>query len=676
MRFLKFLLLLSVCALPIVARAEINPANFDRTVKPQDDFYRFVNGTWLKNTAIPADQARWHTFTILAERNMEALHQIAERAAAKGKSGTAIEQLVGDFYASGMDEAAINAAGITPLQPQLDRIAAAKSPAEIFAVMGYLHAQGIRVGFGAGVGPDAKDSNTQIFQMRQAGLGLPGGGRDADRDYYFNTDERSVKIRAQYLAHIAKMLELSGWDAAATQAGAAGAMRIETALAEVSLPRATLRNPYASYNKIAVADLATKAPGLDWDGYFKAVGLGEFQELNLAHPKFFAGFAKLVNEAPAADWQAYLRWRVLSQFAGSLGTAFEEESFNFYSGVIAGVKERKPRWRRIVTATDNGLGEALGQLYVAEYFPPEAKTRVLKLVEDLRAALGDRIRALEWMDAPTKEKALAKLAAFSVKMGYPDKWQDYSALQLDRGPYVLNQLRIAQYEQKRNIARLGQPTDKTEWGMTPPTVNASYSPLANSITFPAGILQPPFFDPKADDASNYGGIGTVIGHEMTHGFDDSGRRFDYAGNLVDWWSKESGEEFNKRAAKVVEQFNGYTVLEGTLHLKGELTQGENIADLGGIRVAFAALQKALEGKPRAQIDGWTPEQRFFLSYANIWRDLQRPEEQRRRVNVDPHSPGNWRVNGPLSNLEEFWNAFEVPEGAPMRRSGDARVTIW
>ncbi len=676
MRSLKTLSLVWVCALGLVARAEITPANFDQSVKPQDDFYRFVNGTWLKNTAIPADQARWHTFTILAERNMEALRQLAERAAAKGKSGTAIEQLVGDYYASGMDEAAINATGIKPLQPLLDRVAAAHTPAEVFATLGALHAQGIRVGFGAGVGPDAKDSNTQIFQMRQGGLGLPGGGRDTDRDYYLNTDERSQKIREQYVAHIAKMLELSGWDATAAQAGAAGALRIETALAEVSLPRAALRNPYASYNKIAVADLAAKAPGLDWSGYFTTLGLGEFKELNLAHPKFFAGFAKLVQEAPAADWQAYLRWRLLSNFSTSLGTAFEEENFNFYSGVIAGVKERKPRWRRIVSATDNALGEALGQLYVAEYFPPEAKARVLKLVEDLRASLGDRIRALEWMDAATKEKALAKLAAFSVKMGYPDKWQDYSALHLDRSSYVLNQLRIAQYEQRRNIARLGRPTDKTEWGMTPPTVNASYSPQANSITFPAGILQPPFFDPKADDASNYGGIGTVIGHEMTHGFDDSGRRYDFAGNLVDWWSKESGEEFNKRAAKVVEQFNGYTVLDGTLHLKGELTQGENIADLGGIKVAYAALQKALEGQPHDKIDGWTPEQRFFLSYANIWRDLQRPEEQRRRVNVDPHSPGVWRVNGPLSNLEEFWTAFGVPEGAPMRRAGDARVTIW
>lgn len=677
MRFLKCLSLVSAgTALALAAHAEINPANFDRSASPQDNFYQFVNGTWLRSTAIPADQARWHTFTILAERNMEALHQLAERAAAKGKAGSASEQLVGDFYASGMDEAAIDAAGVAPLQPLFDRIAAAKSPAEIFAALGYLHAQGVRPAFGGFVGPDAKDSNVQIFQLRQGGIGLPGAGRDADRDYYFNTDERSVKIREQYVAHIAKMLELSGWDAADAQTGAAGAMRVETALAEVSLPRAALRNPYASYNKIAVADLATKAPGLDWAAYFRAIGLGEFKELNLAHPKFYAGLAKLVQEAPAADWQAYLRWRVLSGLANSLSAPFEEENFRFYSGVIAGVKERKPRWRRIVSATDNGLGEALGQLYVAEYFPPEAKTRVLKLVEDLRSALGDRIRALEWMDAPTKEKALAKLAAFSVKMGYPDKWQDYSALQLDRGPYVLNQLRIARYEQKRNVARLGQPTDKTEWGMTPPTVNASYSPSANAITFPAGILQPPFFDPKSDDASNYGGIGTVIGHEMTHGFDDSGRRYDHAGNLVDWWSKESGEEFNRRAAKVVEQFNSYTVLDGTLHLKGELTQGENIADLGGIKVAFAALQKALEGKSREKIDGWTPEQRFFLSYANIWRDLQRPEEQRRRVNVDPHSPGVWRVNGPLSNLEEFWSAFDVAERVPMRRSGDARVTIW
>lgn len=675
MRSLKHLSLASACALALVAQAEINPATFDHAVRPQDDFYQFVNGTWLKNVQIPADAARWGAFDELRERNWEALHRIAERAAAQGAQGTAIERLVGDFYASGMDEAAIAAAGLAPLQPLFDRIAAIRTPEDIFATIGYLHTQGVRPAFGGGVGPDAKDSNTQIFQLRQGGLSLPGAGRDTDRDYYLNTDERSQKIRAQYAAHVARMLELSGWEAAAAQAGAAGVLRIETALAEVSLPRAALRNPYASYNKIPVADLAAKAPGLDWAAYFKTVGLGEFKELNLAHPKFFAGLAKLVHEAPAADWQAYLRWKVMTSFASALPAAIEEESFRFYSGVIAGVQERKPRWRRVLAAADNGIGEALGQLYVAEYFPPEAKARVLKLVEDLRAALGDRIRALEWMDAPTKEKALAKLAAFTVKMGYPDKWQDYSALQLDRGPYVLNQLRIARYEQQRNVARLGQPTDKSEWGMTPPTVNASYSPSANAITFPAGILQPPFFDPKADDAVNYGGIGTVIGHEMTHGFDDSGRRFDHAGNLIDWWSQESSAEFTKRAAKIVEQFNGYTVLDG-LHLKGELTQGENIADLGGIKVAFAALQKALEGRPREKIDGWTPEQRFFLSYASIWRDLQRPEEQRRRVNVDPHSPGQWRVRGPLSNLDEFFAAFDVPEGAPMRRPADQRFTIW
>jgi putative endopeptidase len=676
MRSRKPLFLLAACALTLGARAEINPATFDRSVRPQDDFYQFVNGTWLKNTTIPADAARWGAFDELRERNWLALRTIAERVVAKGPGGTAIERLVGDFYASGMDEAAIDAAGVQPLQPAFARIAAANTPAEIFATIAFLHSRGLRAGFTAGVGPDAKDSNSQIFQMRQGGIALPGSGRDMDRDYYFNTDERSQKLRAEYVAHIARMLELSGLDAAAAQAGAAGVMRIETALAEVCLPRGALRNPYASYHKIPVSELAAKAPGVDWPLYFRTVGLGEFKEMNLAHPKFFAGFAKLVNEAPAADWQAYLRWRVVSSLAPYLSAPIEEENFRFYSGVIAGVKERKPRWRRVLAAADANLGEALGQLYVAEHFPPESKTRVLKLVEDLRAALGDRIRALEWMDQPTKDKALAKLAAFTVKMGYPDKWEDYSALQLDRSSYVTNQLRIAEFEQKKNVARLGQPTDKSEWGMTPSTVNASYSPSSNAITFPAGILQPPFFDPKADDAVNYGGIGTVIGHEMTHGFDDSGRRFDAGGNLVDWWSKESSDEFNKRAAKIVAQFSAYPVLDGALHLKGDLTQGENIADLGGIKVAFLALQKSLEGKSRAPIDGWTPEQRFFLSYASIWRDLQRPEEQRRRVNVDPHSPGIWRVKGPLSNLDEFFAAFDVQEGDPMRRAADQRFTIW
>ncbi|MBA4137210.1 MAG: peptidase M13 [Opitutus sp.] len=676
MRSRKALFVLAAGALALCARAEINPATFDRSVKPQDDFNLFVNGTWLKNTQIPADAARWGAFDELRERNWQALHTLAERVATKGATAAEIERLVGDYYASGMDETAINAAGVTPLEPAFARIAAAQTPAEIFSTIAFLHSRGLRAAFNAGVSADAKDSNSQIFQMRQGGFALPGAGRDADRDYYFNTDERSQKIRAEYVKHIAKMLELSGWDAAAAQAGAEGAMRIETALAGVSLPRGALRNPYASYNRIPVADLAAKAPGVDWAGYFQTVGLGEFKELNLAHPKFFAGFASLVNEAPATDWQSYLRWRVVSSLAPFLTTAIEEENFRFYSGVIAGVQERKPRWRRVLAATDAGIGEALGQLYVAEYFPPEAKTRVLKLVEDLRSALGDRLRALEWMDETTKEKALAKLAAFTVKMGYPDKWEDYSSLKLDRASYVVNQMRISEFEQRKNVARLGQPTDKAEWGMTPPTVNASYSSTSNAITFPAGILQPPFFDAKADDAVNYGGIGAVIGHEMTHGFDDSGRRYDHAGNLTDWWTKESSEEFNKRAAKIVAQFSAYPVLDGTLYLKGELTQGENIADLGGVKVSFLALQKALEGKPREKIDGWTPEQRFFLSYASIWRDLQRPEEQRRRVNVDPHSPGKWRIKGPLSNLDEFFAAFDVKEGDPMRRPADQRFTIW
>jgi predicted metalloendopeptidase len=449
-------------------------------------------------------------------------------------------------------------------------------------------------------------------------------------------------------------------------------------LARASLTRVLLRNPQASYHKIKATELAKTTGDLDWPAFFAATGAPKFDELNLAHPEFFKGFATTLRETPVRDWQAYLSWRLLRETAPYLSAPIVRENFRFYSGVIAGVTEQKPRWRRVATTIDEQIGDALGQLYVAEYFPPEAKARVLKLVEDLRAALADRINAAAWMDQPTKLKALEKLNAFGVKMGYPDKWKDYRALKIDRGAYVLNVLRAQEFAVRRNLDKLGQPVDKTEWTMTPPTVNARYSASLNDILFPAGILQPPFFDAKADDAVNYGAIGAVIGHEMSHGFDDSGRQYDAQGNLTDWWTPESATAYKARAAAIVKQFSGYTVLDG-LHLKGELTQGENIADLGGLKIAFAALQKALAGNPAAKtqkIDGFTPEQRFFLNWARIWRDLQRPEEQRRRVNVDPHSPGEWRVRGPLSNLEEFWQAFNVPEGAPMRRGAEERVTIW
>ena len=387
------------------------------------------------------------------------------------------------------------------------------------------------------------------------------------------------------------------------------------------------------------------------------------------------GFTVQLAQTSVPDWQVYLRWQLVHATAPYLSEAFVKENFDFFGAILTGTTEMQPRWKRVVTCVDSSIGDALGQLYVAEYFPPESKARVLKLVADLRASLADRLKAIDWMDDATRAKALAKLAAFNVKMGYTDKWKDYSTVKIDRGSYVANVLRASAFESARDLAKIDQPVDKTEWSMTPPTVNAYYSPLRNEIVFPAGILQPPFFDAKADDAVNYGGIGAVIGHEMTHGFDDQGRQFAADGNLTDWWTQASADKFKARAAGVVKQFAGYTVLDN-LHLNGELTQGENIADLGGVRIAYGALEKALAGQPREKIDGFTPEQRFFLSFATIWRVNIRPEALRMRVNTDPHSPGEFRANGPLSNLEEFYQAFDVPEGAPMHRPAATRVTIW
>ena len=685
-RFFAALAIASAFLLAPGARAGIELKNFDPTVKPQDDFFRHVNGTWLKNVTIPASESRWGSFSELRDRNWQTVRALCERAAAQGAAATGAARLVGDFYASGMDEAAIDAAGIAPLQPELDRIALVRTPADVMAAIARLQRTGVSAGFGFAGSADAKDSTTHLAQLRQGGLSLPGTGQVSDREYYLNDDEKSVTLRDHFVAHVATMLRLAGDTPAAAQAGAAAVLRLETELAKISLSRALLRNPQASYHKIPAADLPKFTGELDWAAYFKATGAPAFAELNLAHPDFFRGFAAQLKAVPAADWQAYLRWHLINATAPFLAAPLAQENFRFYDAELRGVKEPMPRWRRVAAWTDGsrldgfagtegGIGDALGQLYVAEFFPPEAKARVLKLVEDLRAALREKIEALEWMDAPTKVKALAKLNAFSVKMGYPDKWKDYGSLRIDRGPFVLNVLRARAFLVAENRARIGRPVDKTEWSMTPPTVNASYSPSFNGIQFPAGILQPPFFDAKADDAVNYGGIGTVIGHEMTHGFDDSGRQYDAQGNLVDWWTPECAERYKARAAVVVKQFSDYTVLDG-VHLKGELTQGENIADLGGIKIAYVALQKALAGGPRTPIDGFTPEQRFFLSYANVWRDVFRDAEQRRRVNVDPHSPGEWRVRGPLSNLDEFAQAFAIPEGSPMRRPAAERVSIW
>ncbi len=660
---------LAAASFAVCSRGTVDPSTFDLSVKPQDDFYRFADGTWNKNNPIPAEYPRWGASVMLADDNVQNLNKLCIAAAASGAAGSPVERMVGDFYASGMDEAAANAAGFKPIQPELDRISGLKTPADVMLEIGHLHSMGIAAGFLFFSGADAKNSDMDIAQLRQGGLGLP------NRDYYINDDEKSKTLRGQYVRHVSTMLQLLGDTPEAGDSGAQIVLRLETVFAANSLSPEVLRNPYARYHKIPVADLGKEPAGIDWPAYFNEAGAPAFDEVNFQQPDFFKAFSAQLASAPVSDWQVYLRWHLIHGVAPFLSEAFDQENFRFYGEILSGTTKQLPRWKRVVNETDSDLGEALGQLYVAKYFPPEAKVQVLALVANLRSALRADLATLPWMDDATRRKAVTKLDAFTVKMGYPEKWRDYSSLVIDRGSYVLNVIRAGQFESRRVLNKIGKPVDRAEWGMTPPTVNAYYNPPRNEIVFPAGILQPPFFDPKADDASNYGAIGSVIGHEMTHGFDDNGRQYDPHGNLTDWWSRESANKFKERADGIVEQFSGYTVLDG-VHLIGERTQGENIADLGGLKIAYTALEKDLEGKSREPIDGFTPEQRFFLSFASVWRGSIRPEELRKRVKTDPHSPWQFRVNGPLSNLDEFAAAFDVPEGAPMRRPAADRVTIW
>ena len=651
------------------ARGGIEPANFNPAVKPQDDFYQYADGGWLKANPIPADYAAWGAFNEVDERTKANLHSILERVGAPGGKRTQIEQQVGDFYASGMDEAAIETAGVTPLQPELDRIAAVQTREDVQAAIAHLQRIGVNAGFGFGSEQDPGNSTMMIAGAGQGGLGLP------DRDYYFRTDDKSKLLREQYVAHVTKMLELAG-DAPETAAAEAQAvMRIETALAGGSKKRAELRDPVANYHKMPVAEAQKLTPNFDWAAYLKAVGAGNVTEMDVGQPEFFQNLDLQLAVTAVEDWQAYLRWHLLSSAAPYLSSAFVDEDFDFNGHTLSGATALHDRWKRVLAAENGQLGEALGQLYVAEFFPPESKARMLKLVGNVRAALHDRLETLEWMDEATRAEALKKQAAFGVKIGYPDKWIDYSKLKVDRGPYVLNELRAREFNWQRDMAKIGKPKDRTEWGMSPQTVNAYNDPTMNEIVFPAAILQPPFFDPKADDAVNYGGIGAVIGHEMTHSYDDSGRKFGPDGNLKDWWTPESLARFKERSAGIVKQFDGYVAVDD-VHINGNLTQGENIADLGGVKLAYAALEKALGNAPREKIDGFTPEQRFFLSWAAVWRDNQRPESARMQTLTNEHSVAPFRVNGPLSNLPEFYQAFDVPAGAPMWRAPAERVNIW
>src|SRR5881397_1140015 len=652
----------------------LDPNNMDTSVKPGDDFFRYANGAWIKRTEIPPEYSRWGAFNELIERNNDALHAIAEKATQTQLDPKLAPEIqkVGDYYMSGMDEQSIEAMRTKPLEEELGRIEAVKDRQDVLTEIGHLHSIGINAFFNFGAGQDAKDSTRDIAQAVQGGLGMP------DRDYYTKQDADMKQKREKYVAHVTKMLTLLGEPAEKAPEDAKKILALETKLAEASRTRVQLRDPIKNYNKMGVRQLQDLTPDWNWSDYFKTIDLVEPGDINVHQPEFFKAADDLFRSASMEDWKAYLRWHLINATAPHLSKDFVDEDFNFKERALRGTQQIKPRWKRVILSEDDEIGEALGKLYVAFYFPPEAKARALELVNNLKEALADRIKTLDWMDEPTKKEALKKLAAMNVKIGYPDKWLDYSLLQIDRGPYVLNAVRAGKFEADRDLQKIGKPVDRTDWGMTPPTVNAYYNPNMNEIVFPAGILQPPFFYANADDAVNYGAIGAVIGHEMTHGFDDQGRQFDAVGNLRDWWSKQSAAEYDKRRKAVVDQYSSYEPLPG-LHLNGELTQGENIADIGGVKLAYAALQKALDKHPEERtkkIDGLTPEQRFFLSFAAIWRSKIRDEEQKLRLNTDPHSPAQVRVNGPLSNMPEFQKAFNIPDSSPMVRHADKRVKIW
>ena len=649
----------------------IEQSNFDMSVKPSDDFFLYANGGWIKRTEIPPEYSRWGSFNQLIEHNNDALHVIAEKAS-KTNSTDADTKKVGDYYASGMDDKTIEAMKTKPLKDELAKIDSMKDRADVLKEIAHLHMIGVNAFFNFGSSQDDKDSTREIANAVQGGLGMP------DRDYYTKDDDTSKKLRDQYVAHVTKMLTLLGEPAAKAAEGAKKILALETSLAQASRTRVELRDPQKNYNKMTQGELQKLTPEWNWGDYFKEVGLTNPGDIDVHQPDFFKAVNTTFTSTSLDDWKTYLRWHLINDAASALSSDFVNEDFNFKETTLRGTKQIKPRWKRVIISEDGEIGEALGKLYVNEYFPPAAKARALELINNLKEALADRIKTLEWMDAPTKKAALEKLAAFQVKIGYPEKWRDYSTLTIDRGPFVLNEMRAENFESKRQVNKIGKPVDRTEWGMTPPTVNAYYNPKMNEIVFPAGILQPPFFYPNADDAVNYGGIGAVIGHEMTHGFDDQGRQYDKIGNLTDWWTAESATEFKKRSDAIVQQYNEYEPLPG-LHVNGALTEGENIADVGGVKIAYAALQKALDKHPEdrnKKIDGFTPEQRFFLSFAAIWRQKIRPEEQKLRLNTDPHSPAHYRVNGPLSDLPEFAKAFNVSDNAPMVRPANKRVNIW
>ena len=667
----SLLLSLSLTA-PVLAQSAahgVDLAGIDAAASPCTDFYQYANGEWILSHPIPADRGSIGSFSALYDRNQVVLHRIVDTAVAgpQAPKGT-VKRKIADFYRSGMDTAQIERDGAAPLASEFAEIAAVTDTRSLEAEIAHLHKIGINAAFDFGVGADNKNSLQNIVQVEQGGLGLP------ERGYYTKTDPKSVALRTAYTDHIAKMLQLLGDAPAASTAEAQTILTLETQLAQSSMTRVERRDPNATYNKMTPAQLDALAPGVSYHPYFAALGVSDPGPLIVSQPKFFAALGGLLQTVPTADWKTYLRWHLINDASPYLSNPFVAENFAFKGTVLSGVAQNQPRWKRVLRETDSALGEGLGQLYVAEVFPPAAKARTLTLVQNLKAVLRDRLLTLDWIGEDTRQAALIKLDKMRIKVGYPDHFRDYSKLQISSPSYVVNVLAANEFDFNRDFAKLGKPVDRTEWHMTPPMVNAYYSPNGNEIVFPAGILQPPFFDANADDASNYGGIGAVIGHEMTHGFDDSGRQFDGNGNLKDWWTASDKKNFQGRADLVAAQFDRFVAV-GDVHVNGHLTLGEDIADLGGLKIAYLALEKSLAGKPRPKlIGGFTPEQRFFLSYAQIWRQNERPEALRLGLQTDPHAPNKFRVLGPLANLPEFAAAFPCPAGET--RTAATRVSIW
>ena len=662
----------SLSAAEPAAKPPVDPgfsmANLDRSVTPATDFVRFASGGWHAKNEIPADKSRWGAFDELRDQNWFKLHTILEETSAAPAAAGSVPQKVGDFFASATDTAAINALGLKPIEADLAAIAAAQTLDELMAVAVKMHLQIGAPFCSFAFFPDQKQSDIYGFYLFQGGLSLPS------KEYYFS--DKFARERWEFLGHVANMLELAGTPRAAAYREAETVFALEKAMAEHAKLPVELRDRLANYNKMTIAEAAAAYPGFPVQRLVAGLGVpATTTDIIVGQPKFVEAVGKLLTERPLDDWKIYLRWQLLSASANYLAEPFENENFRFNGTVLNGTPAQEPRWQRAARQVDASIGEALGQLYVAKHFPPAAKARMLEMIGNIKDVFRDRLATLEWMTDATRQKALAKFDRFEAMIGYTDKWRDYSGVDVQRGDYFGNVSRAALAESRRVIGRLGQKVDRTEWGMTPQTVNAYYSPVTNQIVFPAGILQPPFFDFTLDDAVNYGAIGGVIGHEITHGFDDQGRRSDADGNLTDWWAQEDANKFRERAQRVVEQFNNYQALPG-LAINGQLSLGENIGDLGGSSIAFEALQRSLKGKERKLIDGFTPEQRFFLSWTQMWRTKYRDDAMRLQVARGPHAPGNFRAIGPLVNQQTFFDAFGIKEGDLMWRKPEDRAKIW